>query len=59
MTRILGRPYSISGTVAKGQQLGASLGFPTCNVDPVLNEFPERGVFACEVKLIENFEGSR
>ena len=51
VTKILGRPYSISGTVVQGQQLGASLGFPTCNVDPGLNRISLRGVFACEVKL--------
>ena len=51
VTKILGRPYSISGTVVRGQQLGASLGFPTCNVDPGFNRISLRGVFACEVKL--------
>ena len=50
-TQILGRPYSITGTVARGQQLGATLGFPTCNVDPGFNRIPLRGVFACEVNL--------
>ena len=51
VTKILGRPYSISGTVARGQQLGSSLGFPTCNLDPGFNRISLRGVFACEVKL--------
>ena len=51
VTKILGRPYFISGTVVRGQQLGASLGFPTCNVDPGFNRISLRGVFACEVKL--------
>ena len=51
VTQVLGRPYSITGKVLRGQQLGATLGFPTCNVDPGLNRIPLRGVFACEVKL--------
>ena len=51
VTKLLGRPYSISGTIAKGQQLGARLGFPTCNLDPGFNRISLRGVFACEVKL--------
>ncbi len=51
VTKILGRPYSISGTVVRGQQLGASLGFPTCNVDPGFNRIALRGVFASEVRL--------
>lgn len=30
--RLLGRNYSISGTVVRGQQLGRQLGYPTANV---------------------------
>lgn len=29
---LLGRPYSLSGTVVKGKQLGRTIGFPTANV---------------------------
>lgn len=29
---LLGRPYSLSGTIVKGKQLGRQLGFPTANV---------------------------
>ncbi len=31
-TRLLGRPYSITGRVAHGEKLGRSLGFPTANL---------------------------
>ena len=31
-TRMLGRPYSITGRVAHGEKLGRSLGFPTANL---------------------------
>ena len=31
-TKLLGRPYSITGRVAHGEKLGRSLGFPTANL---------------------------
>ena len=48
---LLGRPFSISGIVGYGQQLGRELGFPTANVQ--LNRFsaPLSGVFAVKVNL--------
>lgn len=45
---LLGRPYSITGTVVKGKQLGRTIGYPTANVQ--LHEsyklIPANGVYA-------------
>lgn len=46
---LLGRPYSISGEVVRGRQLGTDLGFPTCNINLHRRRIPLHGVFACEV----------
>jgi riboflavin kinase / FMN adenylyltransferase len=46
---LLDRPYGISGHVVKGQQLGRSLGFPTCNVQLNRCNIPLHGVYACDV----------
>jgi riboflavin kinase/FMN adenylyltransferase len=47
--RLLGRPYSISGRVVRGDQLGRKLGFPTANVQMKHNRAPLQGIFAVEV----------
>jgi len=47
--RLLGRPYSISGRVVRGDQLGRKLGFPTANVQMKHNRAPLAGIFAVEV----------
>ena len=46
--RLLGRPYSILGTVVKGDQLGRKLGFPTANLSAHSEQFPPNGVYAVE-----------
>ena len=48
-TRLLGRPYSISGRAVRGDQLGRTLGFPTANVQMKHNRAPLEGIFAVEV----------
>jgi len=47
--RLLGRPYSISGRVERGDGLGHELGFPTANVQLKHNRPPLAGIFAVEV----------
>ena len=47
--RLLGRPYSISGRVVSGDQVGRTLGFPTANVHMKHNRAPLAGIFAVEV----------
>jgi riboflavin kinase / FMN adenylyltransferase len=46
--RLLGRPYSISGRVVRGDQLGRKLGFPTANVQMKHNRPPLTGIFAVQ-----------
>jgi riboflavin kinase/FMN adenylyltransferase len=45
---LLGRPFSITGSVAHGDARGRTIGFPTANLalDPLLVA-PARGVYAC------------
>jgi len=47
---LLGRPFSLSGRVVKGDQLGRTLGFPTANLKPGRNVLPVRGVFTVTVR---------
>lgn len=47
--RLLGRPYSISGRVVRGDALGRKLGFATANVQMKHNRPPLTGIFAVEV----------
>lgn len=50
--RMLGRPYSLKGTVITGQQLGRTIGFPTANLQlPPTKYLPRYGVYSVAVKL--------
>jgi riboflavin kinase / FMN adenylyltransferase len=49
--RMLGRPYSLCGTVIKGEQLGRKLGFPTANLDVTGLLVPPTGVYAAEAQI--------
>lgn len=48
--RLLGRPYSLTGRVVQGQQLGRTLGFPTANLKVPAEKFlPPNGVYSVRV----------
>jgi riboflavin kinase / FMN adenylyltransferase len=47
---LLGRPYTLIGTVVKGQQLGRTIGFPTANLELPPDKFiPRLGVYAVKI----------
>lgn len=49
-TRLLGRPYSLTGQVVTGQKLGRTIGFPTANLQLPKDKFlPRLGVYAVRV----------
>ena len=50
--RLLGHPYSLTGTVTNGQHLGRRLGIPTANFPmPEGLLVPARGVYAARVRV--------
>lgn len=49
--RLLGRDYSILGTVVPGDQRGRQLGFPTANLAAHNEQFPPDGVYAVRVRV--------
>lgn len=53
---LLGKPYSISGRIAYGQQLGRKLGVPTANVHLRRYRSPLHGVFTVTATFVD---GSR
>ncbi|MBW4665785.1 MAG: bifunctional riboflavin kinase/FAD synthetase [Chroococcus sp. CMT-3BRIN-NPC107] len=52
---LLGRAYSLTGTVVAGKQLGRTIGFPTANIDLPMEKFvPRNGVYAVKVYIDED-----
>jgi riboflavin kinase/FMN adenylyltransferase len=49
--RLLGRRYSVLGTVQRGEALGRQLGFPTANLATHSEQFPPDGVYAVHVRM--------
>lgn len=48
---MLGRGYTILGTVVRGENLGKKIGFPTANLSAHSEQFPPNGVYFAEARL--------
>ena len=48
---LLGRPYRIRGVVVRGAGRGATLGFPTANLERVDTLLPAEGIYAGRVEI--------
>jgi riboflavin kinase/FMN adenylyltransferase len=47
---MLGRPYSLRGTVVKGERVGRKLGYPTANLDVTGLLTPPPGVYVAQAQ---------
>ncbi len=56
---LLGRPYTVRGTVAEGDRRGRTIGFPTLNLAPENEILPARGVYAGHVRFLDDGEPAR
>jgi riboflavin kinase/FMN adenylyltransferase len=52
-SQMLGRAYSLAGTVVQGDGLGRQLGFPTANIDAAGLALPPNGVYAVHAQAGE------
>ncbi len=48
---MLGREYTILGTVTRGDNLGKEIGFPTANLSAHSEQFPPNGVYVAEARI--------
>lgn len=49
--QMLGREYTILGTVVRGEHLGKKIGFPTANLSAHSEQFPPNGVYFAQATL--------
>jgi riboflavin kinase/FMN adenylyltransferase len=55
---LLGRPYTVRGSVAEGDRRGRTIGFPTLNLAPENEILPARGVYAGHVRFLDEGSGA-
>ncbi len=57
-SQLLGRNYSMRGTIVQGDGRGSQIGFPTANIEPGQQICPPNGVYAIRAKLTDKwFDG--
>ena len=57
-SQLLGKNYSMSGTIVRGDGRGRQIGFPTANIEPGEQICPPNGVYAIRAKLTDKwFDG--
>jgi len=56
---MLGRPFSVLGTVTRGERIGKALGYPTANLDSHNEVLPPAGVYAARVLVVEDAPRAR
>jgi riboflavin kinase/FMN adenylyltransferase len=54
-SQLLGRIYSLSGTIIRGDGRGRELGFPTANIEPGEQLCPPNGVYAIRSKIADRW----
>ena len=57
--QLLGRPYRLAGVVGTGAKRGATLGFPTANLEQIATLIPGNGVYAGARRRLEGTELAR
>jgi riboflavin kinase/FMN adenylyltransferase len=56
--RVLGRPHSVSGVVAHGDERGRTIGVPTANLEGIPELLPPNGVYAVTVDRHDGVQGA-
>ncbi len=56
---LLERPYTVRGTVMRGDQRGRTIGFPTVNLASENEILPAKGVYAGKVRFLDGQAGPR
>lgn len=57
--KLLGRPFSVRGSIVEGMKRGREMGFPTANLAPDSETLPSPGVYASAVHFLDDGEPGR
>ena len=56
---LLGRPFSVRGSIVEGMKRGRGMGFPTANLAPDNETLPSAGVYMCAVRFLDDGDPGR